>query len=406
MLPLIGSLIGAGVGLYNSNKSSQAANQATENQMAAFNQYQPYVDAGLSGGADNFGNVLNTGAYQGDTYAGPNASQLALQQAMQANGTALANQGYKNTYNNNQFGLNSNNLYEQNVGLAGTSQNLYNQGAGLYGQNQDLYNQNAGLYNQFQNMSEAAKADRLSNANAYAAANANPLAEAAMAGDRRNLEENTLTGIEMGATGTGNLNSSRAGVQAAIANRGYNDRLANATIGIQDRLVDRSLASQARQFSDQNNALVNAGNTTGAMGSNLAGAGNALNAQAGLLNNTGGHLSNAGVANTGIRNAYQTGVDTMRAGGTMGTNAGNQLQGYNQAALNNDRMTFERNRDFGYNQYKDYMGNFLNKAPATSGATYEPNNYNNPLMAGMFGAQTGFGFPNSELGQQIGSYFS
>ena len=55
MLPLIGSLIGAGVGLYNSNKSSQAADQATENQMAAFIQYQPYVDAGLSGGADNFG---------------------------------------------------------------------------------------------------------------------------------------------------------------------------------------------------------------------------------------------------------------------------------------------------------------------------------------------------------------
>lgn len=406
MLPLIGTLVGAGVGMYNANKSSQAADRASENQMAAFNQYQPYVDAGLSGGRDAFGNVLATGAYQGSTYAAPSADQVNLATSMQGKGNDLVNQGYNNTLNNRGFGLNSNNLYEQNVGLAGNSQNLYNQGAGLYGQNQDLYNQNAGLYGQFQDMSEAAKADRLSKANAYAAANANPLADAAMRDQRRQLEEQQLTGIEMGASGTGNLNSSRAGVQAAIANRGYNDRLADTRTAIQDRLVDRSLAQQAGQFADQNAALVNAGNASGAMSGNLAGAGNALGAQANLLSNAGSHLTNAGAANRGIRDAYQTGVNTMRAGSDFGMNAGNQLQGYNQAALNDDRMTFERNRDFGYNQYKDYMGNFLNKAPSSSGATYEPNNYNNPLAAGIFGAQSGFGFANSDMAKQIGSYFS
>jgi hypothetical protein len=200
----------------------------------------------------------------------------------------------------------------------------------------------------------------------YASANSGSLVDSAMRDDRRNLQENTLTGIDLAASGSGNMNSSRAGVAEAVANRGYDDRRADVTMDIQNSLIDRSLAQQARQFSDQ-----------------------------------GAALQGAGMANEGIQSAYTTGLNTLGEGANFGMNAGNALQGYDQASLNDQQAAFERQRDFEMNQRQGYQSGMLNQAP-TSVGTISANKVD-PFQAAMGGAMGGFGFAQ-QYGPQQQSY--
>ena len=315
-----GAIIGGGLSLLGSMQDKKAQDAATNAKMAGFNQYKPYVDANLSGASGALDGVLSTGAYQGDTYAGPNAFQT---------GTA-------NSMGNLSSGMigNGNNMLASNANFGNNSQ---------------------GLYNQFQGMSEAAQNDRLSTANTYAANNSDALVNSAMRDDMRNLNENTLTGIDLNASNTGNMNSSRAGVAGAVAQRGFDDRRADVAMGIQDRLVDRSLAQQAQQFSDQGRAL-----------------------------------QSAGTANDGISSAYNMGLNTVGEGANFGMNAGNSLQGYSQAELDDLRRRFESNRDFEMEQRSNYQNGILGRAPNSS-QSVRPS-MANPFAAAMSGAMTGFGF--------------
>jgi hypothetical protein len=215
-------------------------------------------------------------------------------------------------------------------------------------------------------MSQDAQRDRLGTAMDYASANSGSLVDSAMRDDRRNLQENTLTGIDLAASGSGNMNSSRAGVAEAVANRGYDDRRADVTMDIQNSLIDRSLAQQARQFSDQ-----------------------------------GAALQGAGMANEGIQSAYTTGLNTLGEGANFGMNAGNALQGYDQASLNDQQAAFERQRDFEMNQRQGYQSGMLNQAP-TSVGTISANKVD-PFQAAMGGAMGGFGFAQ-QYGPQQQSY--
>lgn len=393
------AVLGAGVGIYNANKQGRAADEANTNNMASYNQYKPYVDDGLSGGNAAFNRTLDIGGYYGDTHAGANLYQTGTANTMASNGMDMMTQGNTQRNANAGFGDNARDLYARNMALGGQGQDLYNQGGGLYGQNQDLYNQNQGISSQFQGLNQAAQVDRMGVASQYARDNSGALVDSAMRGDRRMLDEQTMPGIDMAASGSGNTNSSRAGMQNAIAQRGYDDRRADMTSSINNQLMDRSLAQQARQFSDQSGALANAGNALGAAGGNLAGAGSSLSNQGNLLNNVGGQYSNAGVANNSIQSAYNTGIDTMRTGGDFGMMGGNQLQGYEQAEMDAARNEFNTNRDFKYDRYNDYMSRQLGKAPTTSNQ-YEINNAN-PVQAGIFGAQGGYGFGQSQFGQDV-----
>lgn len=422
----IAPLIGGAMGLMGANKQSKAQDRATEAQMAGFKQYEPYVDSNLAGGATALNGVLADGAYGGPTYAGPNNFQTGTANTMGGYGTSMQNAGFGMMDQNAGFGNNYQNMYGQAQGLYGQSQDIYgksnalygqaqdvyNQGASLSGQNQDLYQQNKGLYNQFQGLSEEAKADRLGTAMDYANTNSGSLVDSAMRDDRRNLQENTLTGIDLNASNSGNMNSSRAGVASAVANRGYDDRRADVSMGIQDRLIDRSLNNQAQQFADRSNALTSAGTAGGAMSSNLAGAGNALSNQnnsLGTASNTltassnylsggGNHLNTAGNMNQGISGAYNTGMNTLGEGANFGMNAGNALQGYDQAGMNDAQANFERQRDFEMNQRKGYQSGMLNQAPNTVGNVSA--NTVDPFQAAMGGAMGGFGF-DQKYGDQL-----
>jgi hypothetical protein len=323
-----GAIIGGAMGLMGANKQAKAQDRATEAQMAGFRQYEPYVDANLSGASSALDGVLATGAYGGQTLAAPNDFQTGTATNMGNIGGNLQNSGYALMGNTSGFGSNANSLF-----------------------------------NQYQGMANSAQADRLSTAMDYASANANPLVDAAMRDDRRNLQENTLTGIDLAASNSGNMNSSRAGVAEAVANRAFDDRRADVALDVQDRLIDRSLAQQAQQFSDRGNAL-----------------------------------QGAGMANEGIQNAYTQGLNTLGQGANFGMNAGNSLQGYDQAALNDAQANFERQRDFEMQQRQGFQSGILGKAPASVGNIAA--NKVDPFQAAMGGAMGGFGFQQQYFPQQ------
>jgi len=328
-----GAIIGGAMGLLGANKQAKAQDAATAAQMAGFKQYQPYVDANLSGSQAALTGILNTGAYTGQTYAGPNAFQTGTANTMGNVGANLIGNGY------NMLGANAN-----------------------FGQNSQA------LYDQFQGLSQQAQfQDRLQNATAYAANNSDAIVNASMRDDYRNLTQNTLVNNNLSASGTGNINSSRAGVTDAIAIRDYNDRRADTSAAIQNQMIDRSLAQQAQQFADQGAALNAAGN-----------------------------------ANAAIQSAYTTGLNTLGEGANFGMNAGNSLQGYDQAGLTAAQNDFERMRDFEMQQRMQYQSGILSQAPNSS-QSVKPNTVD-PFQAAMGGAMSGFGF-QQQYGPQIANYF-
>ena len=323
-----GAIIGGAMGLMGANAQAKAQNNATAAQMAGFNQYKPYVDANLKGSQGALNSVLETGAYTGNTYAGPNAFQTGTANSMGNIGGTMINDGTAMMGATNQFGNNANSLYSQ-----------------------------------FQGLSNAAQQDRLANATAYAANNSDSLVRTAMRDDYRNLMENTLTNNNLTASGTGNMNSSRAGVADAIAQRAYQDRQADVTAQIQNDLIDRSIVQQGQQFADQSSALNSAGN-----------------------------------ANNQVMSAYNTGLNTLGEGANFGMNAGNTLQGFDQAALDDQRRRFEDARDFEMNQRIQYQQGILGGAPNSVGQV-APNKVD-PFQSAIGGAMQGFGFQN-KYGDQI-----
>ena len=292
MLGFGGSLLGFLGGAADRRAQQRMADQA----MAPYRMYEPYVRSNLAGSQQALNNALAQGAYSGPTYAGPNALQTGTANRMGEIGTSLQNSG---------FGL--------------------TQQAGGFGQNA------TSLYDQYQGMAQQAQQDRLGNAIDYAAANTGPLLEAAMRDDRRQLTEQTLPGVNLAASASGNMNSSRAGVAEAIAQRSYDDRRADVAADIQQQLIDRSLNQQNRQFADQGSAL-----------------------------------QGAGQANSAMQSAYNTGLNTIGQGGNFGMNAGEALQGYDQAALNAQREAYERARDFELQQRQAYQAGILGRAPTST----------------------------------------
>jgi hypothetical protein len=94
--------------------------------------------------------------------------------------------------------------------------------------------------------------------------------------------------------------------------------------------------------------------------------------------------------NQGISGAYTTGLNTLGEGANFGMNAGNALQGYDQASLIDQQTTYENKRDFEMQQRLGYQQGMLGQAPNSVGAIAA--NKVNPVEATMAGATAGFGF--------------
>ena len=105
-----GAIIGAGASLLGSKQQSKAQDRANAANMASFNQYKPYVDSNLQGSQGALDGVLNTGAYQGNTLAGPNAFQTGTANTMGNFGMNMMNSGNAMMGNSAGFGANANNM--------------------------------------------------------------------------------------------------------------------------------------------------------------------------------------------------------------------------------------------------------------------------------------------------------
>lgn len=436
---MIGALIGGAMGLVGANQQRKAVDKQTEAMMAGFNQYEPYVDSMLEGSQDALNSQLDIGYYQGPTSAGPNSLQTDTANTMGQYGTNMMNAGSTMMDQNAGFGANANNLYSsamanagniggyasnfndiygQQQGVASNQGNIAGQMQGAAGNFNNLANQQSGITDRFTGLADQAQnTDYLGNANAYAQANSQPLVDAALRDDRRTLQENTLTGIDMSASGSGNMNSSRAGIAEAVANRAFDDRAADVRAQVQSDLRQDSLAQQNAQFGQANTALGNAGTSIAGTGSQfgsgvnaLSGASNVYGAQGSSLNNAGtaatggmnayGNANNAlnaaGNFNNQISNAYNTGMNTMQTGGSMAMNAGGILRGFDQDQMDADRSSFEGARDYDMGVYQNYNAGILGRAPNSSQNTQV--NSTSPIAGMMGGAMTGMGFQDQFFG--------
>tara|TARA_R110000764_G_C10942734_1_gene376258 strand:+ start:92 stop:1048 length:957 start_codon:yes stop_codon:yes gene_type:complete len=302
---IIGSAIGAVSGRKSAKDRRASIEQDRTDRMEGYNFSKPYIERSYDRSEGALNDSLDQGTYQGQTYAD------------------------QNPY------FSAGNHYMGGMGAMG--------GQGAF----DVMQQGQGFANNYADLYQQGGADRMQQAQDYAINNSGGLVNEAMRDDRRNLEENTLTGINQGASGSGNMNSSRAGVAEAVANRGYDDRKADVTAGIQQNLMGQSINQQNQQFSDQMRA------------------------------------------NQGLQQSYGSGINAMNSFGGMMTGAGNNFMNYEQGYMNDQRNRYQNDRDFALNQNMKYQKGVLGNAVynTTPGDTPEKPN---TLMSTLGGAQAGF----------------
>lgn len=225
---------------------------------------------------------------------------------------------------------------------AGDATSFMDTASGFAGNYADLYNR--------------ASQDMLANATNYAAANSEPLLAAAMRDSRRQLEEQALPGVGQSAMGTGNTNSSRAGMREAILERGYADRESDMRANIMDRLTGRSLQAQQNQ------------------------------------------LANMTAANQNLAGLYDMGFGLGGRGAAAMTGAGAAYQADEQGRLDDERRAFEGNRDFGMNLAGQYANILRSAYPGGASFGSIGANTADPYMAALSGAQMGFGFGGNLFG--------
>lgn len=303
------AIIGSAIGGISGRKSAQERRSSIEqdrtDRMEGYNFSKPYIQRSYDRAEGALNDSLDQGAYQGQTYAD------------------------QNPY------FSAGNHYMGSMGAMG--------GQGAF----DIMQQGQGFANNYADLYEQGGADRMQQAQDYAIANSDGLVNEAMRDDKRQLTEQTLPGINMASSGGGNMNSSRAGMADAIANRGYDDRKADVTAGIQQNLMGQSINQQNQQFTDQMRA------------------------------------------NQGLQQGYGQGINAMNQFGNMMTGAGNNFMGYQQGYLNDQRNRYENQRDFALDQNIKYQDGILNNAVynTTPGDTPEKPN---TLMSTLGGMSSGF----------------
>jgi hypothetical protein len=300
-----GAIIGGSASRSAAKTGAAAQDRATEASLEAFNFSKPYIKKSYDASQGFNQDVLNTGAYTGQTLANTPWQLVQGNQKMAGMGKKLMPMGF---------------------GMANTGSAFANNYGDLFAQSQ---------------------ADRMGTAQQYALDNSQPLINAAMRDDYRNLTEQTLPGINMGASGSGNMNSSRAGIADAVANRAFDDRKADVSANIQNQLMNQSLGQQNAQF---NQAMA---------------------------------------ANDGLSDAFKQGINAAGTGGDWMTGAGANLMSLDQQQLNDLKARFEAERDFNFNQQQKFQQGTLNNAVYDTG-NVNPNMWS-PGMSTFGGAMQGAG---------------
>jgi hypothetical protein len=322
---IIPAAISAGAAYLGGQSQKKAIKKANAQNNQYLNATMPYVRENLDRVSSDYQGMRDRGPYSGEYFAGPNTMQLDSNQA----------------------------LYDYGVRNRGLGQSLMDQTRGFVGNQSDLFNAYSGMVD---------RPDMMANADQFAQDNMSPIVRAMMRDDTRRLEEQTLPGINMAASGSGNVNSSRAGVASALAERAYGDRLADVSSNVYNNLRDASLRQGNTEFDQSLRALAGAGNANNNLGQTFA---------------LGDTMFGSAVNNS--------------------LTAGNNQNTWDQNRLNADRGQYDYETGYLYNLGKDYGGFLADGSPGSG--KYQVNNVS-PISAGIGGAMTGAG-----IGGKLGSLF-
>lgn len=195
--------------------------QVTTDQaaMEAFQTVKPALQTAVSGGIDLYNQYQTNPAYTGQRVAGLNPFQTSSADILggfsqgftPAAQAAAGGLGFANLLPGMSFGTNAADIFGR-AGVDPTQQILAT--AGQYANNPYV----------------------------------DALIDASGRDVSRALFENQLPGINRAATGAGNLNSTRAGVESAIATRSAADRLADMSGQIRSQFFGRGLEMGQNQF--------------------------------------------------------------------------------------------------------------------------------------------------------------
>jgi len=287
----------------------------------------PYVKDALSKSQGLFNAKSGTAAYAGDTYA--NANELTTNAAKDtgvyaagagkdaADATTLSGMGLLGQSGNYMDSLGA---YGAAAGADNTASNIKN--AGMYADNPYLSGQ----------------------------------IDAATRDVGRNLNENTLPGIDRAAVGSGNINSSRAGIAEGIAMRGAQDQAGDIAANMRGNAYNQGIQTAANDAQFRTNSMGQASNNLGA-------------------------AVQSGVANTaqGVDTSYQNLGKSGLAGGV--------LQADEQGQLSADQNQWNANDTREQGLLNNYYGTIGANNWGKSGNTTEETKSN----PGIFGAAMGLG---------------
>lgn len=289
------AVMGAGALLGGLAGSQSKGGGTTTQTSKPWEVQQPYLQYGFEQGKTAAGNALANPVYQGDRVA-----------AMNPFTSNIANQA--GNYANQNFGALG--------GLNNTSMGLLNTGSAFGTNAANLFNQYSGDPTQTILGNAAQYAD-----NPYVSG----MIDASSRDVTRNLYENQLPTLAKAAAGSGNTNSTRAGVENAIAMRGAGDRLADMSNTIRGQFFGKGLDLSQNQYNQ--------------------------------------NLMNSLNANTQLNNAFSSGfrglTDTQNlASGltNMGTAAGNMMQAQDQREIDAQMAQFAEQRGVPLDILKQYMG--------------------------------------------------
>lgn len=335
------SVITGGAALLGGLGGSQGSGGGTTTQSATRAPWEPqqdYLTYGFGQAKDALGNALKNPVYTGQRVADLNPYRAQGADTL----ASFANQ-YFNTAN--QANQNSMGMMNSGAGFGNNAQNIFNRYSGVDPTGQILNNAN-----QFAN-------------NPYV----DGMIDASGRDVTRQLNEQTLPGLNRQFSGTGNTNSTRAGVQAAIAERGAADRLADMSSNIRGQFFGKGLDMSQNQYNQD--------------------------------------LRNQLLANEPLLQAFNAGTNGLNRSQELASGffdqlnaAGNTFQGQNQAVLDANRAQFnETNQnplDF-INSYMravggDYGGtsNSTTTAPTTGGGI---GGAISGVLGGALGGIGGFG---------------
>lgn len=206
----------------------------TQTQTSETNPWQqqiPYLRTGFSDALDAYTTRKQAGPYPGNTYVGLQPDQLAALARMRTVSDAAAP----------------------------VADSFLGQGSGLLGATGNFANQSNQIFNSA--MADPTSAN-IASAGQYAS---NPaidgLIDASSRDITRNLRESQLPTLNAGAAGTGNMNSSRAGVLESQLIRDAGDRIGDISSQIRGNAYTSGLglAQQARSQGQQIGSLANQG---------------------------------------------------------------------------------------------------------------------------------------------------